>query len=89
MTTRVSAERWHKNTTCKVFGHKVEGYLGGTPYGRLSQGATDGLGTVHMSVIARCDRCNERVTLCHFHLPKRWKEAVRLPDSPLVLNKGE
>jgi hypothetical protein len=87
MTTRVSAERWHKNRWCRIFGHKRAGYMGGTPYARLEQGPTDGTDTVHMHLVSTCDRCKKRIILCNFHLPSRWRDAVRLPNSPLVLTR--
>ena len=84
---KVSAESWHKNWKCKLFGHPVSGYMGGVPYGRLKQGPTDGTDTVHMEIVKECDRCKQRLVLARFHLPSRWRDAVRLPDSPLVLTK--
>jgi hypothetical protein len=87
MTTWVSAETWHKSRYCQLFGHRLDGYMEGTPYARLEQGPTDNLGTVHMDLVKKCDRCGQRVIICKFHLPKRWKEAVLLPNSPLVLTR--
>jgi hypothetical protein len=64
----VPAERWHKNRLCKLLGHKITGYRGGTPYLRKSGTVeTDGLGVRHVYLHGRCDRCSESVLVAKIH----------------------
>ena len=52
--------------TCRIFGHLIHGTRGPL-YGRAEYRGRDGLGTVHMAVIIRCQRCNANYTAAMLH----------------------
>lgn len=65
---RVKAESWTSNLMCRIFGHKISGYNHGVPYGRKgSWSELDGVGVHHVPIVARCGRCEEKVTVIKIH----------------------
>lgn len=65
---------------CKLLGHKPPVYAAkgwwspGEEYGRLHGGPTDGTGTEHGYVTAKCARCKEEFKVARVHLIPRDKE---------------
>jgi hypothetical protein len=59
---------------CKLFGHKTP-TAGYSQYGRFtSSKAIDGIGREHAEVQYECLRCEEYISICMVHLPKRFSE---------------
>ena len=62
---------------CFFFGHKMpKGYAGGKPYLNLSVGVIDGIGRIHGTIMAKCDRCGDCFDVCHVHIPELKTEVV-------------
>ena len=57
---------------CKLFGHKpltTEGAWGGTGYASAWGSAIDGIGRIHLYIMANCPRCGEKYDICNVHVP--------------------
>jgi len=79
MTVRWTAEKWHKNFWCRLFGHRWDhGWFGSEPYLRPEYHATDGVGTEHLYLKCRCDRCGENHTLARLHVQAVEHEMERI-----------
>lgn len=76
MTVRVSTESWERAPlVCRLFGHKITGYAGSTPYGRRALfSECDGLNTYHLTVQCQCDRCGRYVSVVKVHA--KTKDAI-------------
>lgn len=65
---RVKASPFDKSFWCRIFGHNVSGYRNRAPY--LYKGgwaAIDGIECRHVSLIATCDSCGEKITVAMIH----------------------
>lgn len=67
MTLRWSAEKWHKNRMCKLFGHRGQGWKGSPPYLRAVSGPVDGINEHHITLTCLCDRCGSRLPIAYIH----------------------
>ncbi len=50
---------------CKMFGHRHCP----SQYSDLRESGTDGIGRVHGTVWAECERCYEKFVITHVHIP--------------------
>jgi len=60
------------NILCKMFGHKPltrSGHAGGVAYAGVSANQVDGVNTWHLTLRAKCPRCEERYDICKVHVP--------------------
>lgn len=64
------------NLLCWMFGHsppvyaRKGWYSPGEQYGRVIEGATDGIGRWHGQVECECARCEKKFIMARIHIPK-------------------
>lgn len=69
MTIKWTANEWKPNFWCRLFGHKwVDGWYGSEPYVKVEYYTVDNVGTEHLNLMCRCDRCDKDKLIARVHL---------------------
>ena len=71
-----------KRNECEAHGHQPPVYQtdkgwGGTEYGKLIEGAIDGIGRVHCDIKGKYARCGKEFLMAKVHLPELKKEVKK------------